>query len=140
MTEQILSIAEADDQMTAAGQMFEMDTVAIRGVEYRVWKHAPASLKTVLDLSLRHTDADFLVYEDERYTFGQHYKMAATMAHRLIELGVVKGDRVAVAARNLPEWVVAFWGSVLSGAITVPINAWWTGEELAYGLSDSGFS
>ena len=138
MTEQILSIAEADDQMTAAGQMFEMDTVAIRGVEYRVWKHAPASLKTVLDLSLRHTDADFLVYEDERYTFGQHYKMAATMAHRLIELGVVKGDRVAVAARNLPEWVVAFWGSVLSGAITVPINAWWTGEELAYGLSDSG--
>ena len=138
MTEQILSIAEADDQMTAAGQMFEMDTVAIRGVEYRVWKHAPASLKTVLDLSLRHTDADFLVYEDERYTFGQHYKMAATMAHRLIELGVVKGDRVAVAARNLPEWVVAFWGSVLSGAITVPITAWWTGEELAYGLSDSG--
>jgi len=138
VTEQILSIAEADAQMTASGQMFEMDTVAIRGVEYRVWKHAPASLKTVLDLSLRHTDADFLVYEDERYTFGQHYKMASTMAHRLIELGVVKGDRVAVAARNLPEWVVAFWGSVLSGAITVPINAWWTGEELAYGLSDSG--
>jgi len=138
VTEQILSIAEADAQMTASGQMFEMDTVSIRGVEYRVWKHAPASLKTVLDLSLRHTDADFLVYEDERYTFGQHYKMASTMAHRLIELGVVKGDRVAVAARNLPEWVVAFWGSVLSVAITVPINALWTGEELAYGLSDSG--
>ena len=138
MTDNIISIVEADAQLTAPGQMFEMETVAIRGVDYRVWKHAPSSLKTVLDLSLRYPEVDFLVYEDERYTFSQHYRMAATLAHRLIDFGVVKGDRVAIAARNLPEWVAAFWGSVLSGAITVPINAWWTGEELAYGLSDSG--
>jgi long-chain acyl-CoA synthetase len=52
--------------------------------------------------------------------------------------GVEKGDRVAIAMRNLPEWVVAFWAVAISGAIVVPLNAWWTAEELDYGLSDSG--
>ena len=40
--------------------------------------------------------------------------------------------------RNLPEWVMAFWAITLTGAIVVPLNAWWTGEELRYGLEDSG--
>ena len=51
---------------------------------------------------------------------------------------MVPGDRVAIAARNLPEWVMAFWGSVVTGAVSVPLNAWWTTDELVYGLSDSG--
>ncbi len=42
--------------------------------------------------------------------------------------------------RNLPEWVMAFWASIAAGAVAVPLNAWWTGAELAYGLSDSGTS
>ena len=62
------------------------------------------------------------------------------MAQRLIDDGVAKGDRVAIASRNLPQWVIAFWGTVLTGAVVVPINAWWTPEELQYGLSDSGTS
>ncbi len=40
--------------------------------------------------------------------------------------------------RNLPEWVMAFWAITLTGAIVVPLNAWWSGEELRYGLEDSG--
>ncbi|HEX7443058.1 MAG TPA: class I adenylate-forming enzyme family protein, partial [Acidimicrobiales bacterium] len=40
--------------------------------------------------------------------------------------------------RNLPDWVVAFWATITVGAVAVPLNAWWTGDELAYGLSDSG--
>ena len=40
--------------------------------------------------------------------------------------------------RNLPEWIMAFWGATLAGAIVVPLNAWWSGEELRYGLEDSG--
>ena len=138
MTDHIMTMAEADKALTAEGQMFEMADAEIRGVTYRIWKHAPGSLKAILDLSLRHAANDFLVYEGERTTFAQHYAQAATLGHRLVELGVSQGDRVAIAARNLPEWVVAFWGSVVSGAITVPLNAWWTGEELAYGLTDSG--
>ena len=82
----------------------------IRGVVTRVWKPAPATLRTVLDLSLGHGDEDFLVYEDERFTFDEHYRVAATLAHRLIDAsGCAKGDRVAIAMRNLPEWVMAFW-------------------------------
>ena len=63
----------------------------------------------------------------------------ATLAHRLRDrIGIAKGDRVAIAMRNLPEWVVAFWAVAVAGAVVVPLNAWWTGEELAYGLADSG--
>jgi long-chain acyl-CoA synthetase len=51
--------------------------------------------------------------------------------------GLRKGDRVAIAMRNFPEWSVAFWAAAAMGAIVVPLNAWWTGEELEYGLSDS---
>ena len=40
--------------------------------------------------------------------------------------------------RNLPEWVVAFWSGIAAGGVAVPLNAWWTGDELAYGVADSG--
>jgi len=134
-----MSIAEATFELTAPGQLFEMEEMEIRGVPTRVWKSAPPSLRTVLDLSLGHGDADFLVYEDERTSFSQHYRIAATLAHRLREdFGVVKGDRVAIAMRNLPEWIMAFWAIVSAGGVAVPLNAWWTGEELQYGLTDSG--
>jgi long-chain acyl-CoA synthetase len=134
-----MSRAEAITTLTAPGQLFEMEEVDIRGVSTRVWKAAPPSLRTVLDLSLAHGDADFLVYEDERTTFAAHYRAAATLAHRLSdEFGVSKGDRVAIAMRNLPEWVTAFWAVVAAGAVVVPLNAWWTGEELRFGLVDSG--
>ena len=51
--------------------------------------------------------------------------------------GVRKGDRVAIIMRNLPEWSVAFWAASLVGAIVTPLNAWWTGPELEYGLTDA---
>ena len=40
--------------------------------------------------------------------------------------------------RNLPEYVVAFWGAALNGAIVVPLNSWWAGGELDYALRDAG--
>ena len=52
--------------------------------------------------------------------------------------GLKKGDRVALAMRNLPEWPVVFMGALLAGAIVVPLNAWWSGTELAYGVLDCG--
>jgi long-chain acyl-CoA synthetase len=134
-----VSMAEANATLTAPGQMFEMEELDIRGVATRTWKNAPASLRTVLDLSLGHGDAAFLVYEDERTSFAEHYRIACTLAHRLQdEFSVAQGDRVAIAMRNLPEWVMAFWAITLTGAVVVPLNAWWSGEELRYGLEDSG--
>jgi long-chain acyl-CoA synthetase len=134
-----MSLAEANATLTAPGQLFEMEEVVIRGVPTRTWLHAPASLRTVLDLSLGHGDAVFLVYEDERTSFAEHYRIACTLAHRLIsQFEVSPGDRVAIAMRNLPEWVMVFWAASIAGAVVVPLNAWWSGEELRYGLDDSG--
>jgi long-chain acyl-CoA synthetase len=134
-----MSIAEANAALTAPGQIFEMDERDIRGIPTRTWKNAPPNLRAVIDMSLAHGDAVFLVYEDERTTFAEHYRIACTLAHRLrTTFGVEQGDRVAIIMRNLPEWVMAFWAATLAGAIVVPLNAWWSGEELRYGLEDSG--
>jgi long-chain acyl-CoA synthetase len=116
-----------------------MAEVDIRGVATRVWKLAPPTLRSVFDLAAAHRDNDFLVYEDERTTYGEHRRIVLTLAQRLRQrYGVAKGDRVAIAMRNLPEWVMAFWASVVVGAVAVPLNAWWTAEDLRYGLEDSG--
>jgi steroid-24-oyl-CoA synthetase len=133
------SVAEIRAELTAPGQLFEMEEVVIGGVPIRAWKNAPPTLRSVLDLSALHGDKQFIVYEDERLSFGEHYRRAATFAHRLIDdYGVRKGDRVAIAMRNFPEWLLAFWGAAVAGAIAVPLNAWWTGPELEYGVEDSG--
>jgi long-chain acyl-CoA synthetase len=140
MSDTPLSLDDATRQLTAAGQMFETERVSVNGVEMTVWRHAPANLRQVLDMSLNHAERDFLVYEDQRLTFDQHYRVASTVSRRLMDLGIVKGDRVAIAARNLPHWVSSFWGTIISGAVVVPLNAWWSPEEMAYGLRDSGSS
>jgi long-chain acyl-CoA synthetase len=140
-TPPVLTLAEATAKLTAPGETFEMEELTIRGVPTRTWKNAPASLRAVLELSALHGDKDFLVYEDERISFNQHFRTVATLARALTEqFGITKGDRVAIAMRNLPEWVMAFWAAISVGAVVVPLNAWWTGPELAYGLSDSGSS
>ncbi len=134
-----MSIAEANEALSAPGQLFEMEELDIRGVPTRTWKHAPPSLRAILDLSLGHGDATFLVYEDERTSFAEHYRIVCTLAQRLRStFGIEQGDRVAIIMRNLPEWVMAFWAATIAGAIVVPLNAWWSGEELRYGLEDSG--
>src|SRR3954451_18593143 len=133
------SVAEIRDELTGPGQLFEMEELDIRGVPTRVWKNAPGTLRNVLDLSSLHGEKILVVYEDERLSFDQHFRMASTFAHRLIDdYGVKKGDRVALAMRNFPEWMIAFWGATAAGAIIVPLNAWWTGAELEYGIKDSG--
>src|SRR5450759_3736408 len=133
------SMAEVHAGLTAPGEPFEMADTTIRGIPTRVWKHAPTSLATILALSRAHGELDFLVYEQEHWTFEGHYRSAAKLAVELVDrYGVRKGDRVAVAMRNLPEWSVAFWAAAAAGAVVVPLNAWWTGPELAYGLRDSG--
>jgi long-chain acyl-CoA synthetase len=134
-----MTMAEATAELIGPGKPFEVAEETIRGITTKVWKNAPRSLPDILRLSEGHGDADFLVYEDEHTTFAEHFRQAAHLAHVLIDsYGVRKGDRVAIAMRNFPEWPVAFWATTATGAVVVPLNAWWTGEELEYGLADSG--
>jgi steroid-24-oyl-CoA synthetase len=138
VSDDVLSLAAATAALTAPGQMFETEPLTLDGVEMTVWKHAARNLGQILELSRNHGDNDFLVYEEQRVTFGEHYRIVATLASRLGDVGVSRGDRVAIAARNIPQWVEAFWATIAVGAISVPLNAWWTTDELLYGLTDSG--
>jgi long-chain acyl-CoA synthetase len=96
-------------------------------------------LRAVLEASRVHGARTFLVYEDEQLSYDAHFRAAAHLANILRgRFGVQTGDRVAIAMRNHPEWSVAFWAAVAAGAVVVPLNAWWTGPELEYGLEDSG--
>ena len=133
-----MSIAQAHALLTAPGTKFELETIEIRGIPTRVWKHAPPSLRFLIEASRAHGDQLFTIYEDERVSYEATYRAVAALAAQLVSLGVTKGDRVALAMRNLPEWPVAFFAATAIGAIMVPLNAWWTGGELEYGLSDSG--
>jgi long-chain acyl-CoA synthetase len=115
-------------------------TATVRGAELPVFAAAPPSAREYLAYFFaQNADKEFLVYGDERLTFAQVHarglRFAAMLQHRH---GVAKGDRVAIAMRNYPEWVEAFVGVLHLGAIAIPMNAWWTADELDYGLRDSG--
>jgi len=131
--------ADIDAELTAPGAPFEIETVEIGGRPVRVWKHAPASVAALLEAGAqRGGDSDFLVYQGERISHAEHFRRVAALAHVLRDrYGVGKGDRVAIAMRNYPEWSTAFFAILAAGGVAVALNGWWTGEELAFGLADS---
>jgi steroid-24-oyl-CoA synthetase len=134
-----LSIADAHAVLTnTPDSPFEMAEEVVRGVKLRVWKNAPSSLRELFEAGRAHGDLEYLIFEEERITYEVHHRAVAKLAHDLIGRGVRKGDRVAIVMRNYPEWSVAFWATVVIGAVSVPLNAWLTGPELEYGLNDSG--
>jgi long-chain acyl-CoA synthetase len=133
-----MTIAEVDAALTAPGARFEMETVTIRGIATRVWKNAPPSLPMLARFSRLHGERLISIFEEERVSFEASFRASAAIAAELQRRGVGKGDRVALAMVNLPEWPASFFGITALGAIAVPLNAWWTGPELEYGLADSG--
>ncbi|CAN5404325.1 class I adenylate-forming enzyme family protein [soil metagenome] len=135
-----MSVKQAYAMITAPGTAGEMEEIDIRGVMTRVWKHCPPTLRDTLLVGRTHGDKIYLVHEDERVSFEAFYRAVTVFAAELEASGVKKGDRIALIMRNLPEWPVAFYAGLSLGAIMTPLNAWWTGQELEYGLIDSGAS
>ena len=138
----MLSYDEAARQVTAAGMPFETVQQDVMGVPRTLFRNAPNSLRDiVVAASARSDDVTFLVYEDERWGFERFGREVAALGTALVEqYGIGRGDRVAIAMRNYPEWVVAFAAAVSVGAISVSFNAWWTAEEMDFALSDCGAS
>jgi long-chain acyl-CoA synthetase len=133
------SIEEIRTVLGLSGLPFEIEQVEVEGRSIRCWKNAAPSMAALVEKSREYGDMDFIVYMDERLPFSEHYQKVAAVAHQLIDrFGIVKGDRVAIAMRNYPEWSIAFWAAAAVGAVVVPLNAWWTSDELEYGLTDSG--
>ncbi|MDH3705975.1 MAG: acyl--CoA ligase [Acidimicrobiia bacterium] len=135
----MLSFDEACAAITAADQPFALVDAEIRGRPYKVFANAAPTLPALFAQAAQRGDQDFLVFEDERWSFADVVGHGHSLATRLVDdFGVVKGDRVAIAMRNYPEWVTSFVGILCAGGVAVPLNAWWGTDELTYGLRDSG--
>src|SRR5579871_4379879 len=130
-TEIIVAMTDQDGE-------FPLSKVEIGGIPMRVYKNAPPSMREFLLMSRAFGHKPFLIYENEVLSFAEHFRQASALAAHLKSIGVNKGDRVAIALRNYPEWVTSFWAIQAIGAIAVALNAWWIGEELQFGIEDSG--
>jgi long-chain acyl-CoA synthetase len=124
-------------QLTAPGAPFEIETIEVRGVPLRAYKHAPATVRDLWLSSAQYADREYLIYQDERMTYGEAHRQVAAIGAWLASQGVVRGDRVAIAMRNYPEWILAYWACVSLGIAVVGMNAWWVAEEIDYALKDS---
>lgn len=124
--------------LTAADGPFPLlTTTDPRGQPIRAYGNPPATLRDLLLATRAFGDSTFLVFEDERITYEDHFLRVARLAHWLVQQGVGMGNRVAIGMRNYPEWSVSFFACQAIGAVAVTLNAWWTGPELIYGLTDS---
>jgi long-chain acyl-CoA synthetase len=125
------------DELTSVGSQFEIAEVEVRGQMLKTYKHQPPSLRELWLMSAAHGDADYLVYDDERISYTEAHRQVPQIANWLRDKGVVQGDRVAIAMRNYPEWLLAYWACVSTGIACVGMNAWWVGPEMVYGINDA---
>jgi long-chain acyl-CoA synthetase len=134
------SLSEVRAQLTGPGGMFEVATEDVLGRPLQVYKQRMRSLREITEGAIARGDDDtFLVYGDRTYGFRTFVETANGMAQALTrQYGVGPGDRVAVLSQNNPEWCLAFWATVASGAVLVGLNGWWKADEILYGLQDSG--
>lgn len=124
---------EALAALTAPGQPHEIVKIEAIGRQIRAFKNAPRNLGQLYREA--RSDKPFLIYEDERLSFEETWRRACTLAHVLVnEYGVKKGDRIAIAMRNYPEWMISFMAATSIGALTVAVNALWTADEMSYGI------
>jgi long-chain acyl-CoA synthetase len=134
----LMEFQEAWEELTAPGAQFAMKEIEVRGIPMRIFESAPPSMRFVWELAGGYADRDYVVFEDERFTYAEADAIIKSLAHHLREEhGVGSGDRVAVAMRNYPEWVFSYWAIISLGAACVGMNAWWTSDEMKYGLADS---
>jgi acyl-CoA synthetase (AMP-forming)/AMP-acid ligase II len=111
------------------------------GVEMLHYKDRPDNLVELLENSVKRVpDREAVVDDNARLTFAEYDRLCNCLAHSLRELGVQKGDRVAILMPNSWEYAVAYYGIVRIGAIAVLLNWRCTAPELEYMLNDSGSS
>jgi long-chain acyl-CoA synthetase len=123
--------------LIAPGADFEITTTNVNGVNIRTYANAVPNLRDAWAATAAYADREYLVYEDERLTYAKAHEHVNSLGNWLIAQGVQPGDRVAIAMRNYPEWMLSYWGILSVGATVVGMNAWWTGSEMLYALEDS---
>lgn len=107
---------------------------------HRTFKNCYRNMRDLWeDVVKKHGAREYMVYEcpiskvETRLTYNEVAAQVNALANAMSkDYGVVKGDRVAIAARNYPEWIVGFWASICLGAIPAMVNAWLVTDELKY--------
>lgn len=129
-------------QLLAPGAPFALEEHEASGTPVRMFANRARSLRDVLLRAREFGEAEYMVFRDgerdRRYTFAEHERLVASAAAAFrARFGIESGDRVAILAANCPEWVIAFWAAVSSGAICVGLNGWWTEDEIRYAVANS---
>lgn len=124
-------------ELTQPGAPFEIATIEVRGAPIRSFRNAPPNVRALWLSTAAFAARDYLVYGEERVTYAQAHAQVAAIANWLVARGVRPGDRVAIAMRNYPEWMLIYWACACLGVAAVGMNAWWTAPEMAYGLTDA---
>lgn len=132
----VARVAQANTQLTAPGAPFELTEVSQGGVSLPIYSKAPKSLAEIIETARREDDDCFLVYQDQRWSYGHFYRQVDALASWMHRQGIKPGQRVAIAMRNRPEWVAAFAATALIGAVPAPLNSFSQGEELRAALDD----
>ncbi|HJM29023.1 MAG: class I adenylate-forming enzyme family protein [Acidimicrobiales bacterium] len=130
-------LRQAWEELTAKGSPFELEEVVVEGEKILSYKNQVPSLRELWLASKHFDDRDYLVYEEERITYTEAHQQVANVANWLLSQGVTSGDRVAIAMRNYPEWMIGYWACVSIGVACVGMNAWWATPELAYAIEDA---
>lgn len=93
---------------------------------------------TLRNTAQKYPDRVALHFMGFEMTFKQLYEAVLKLANYLRELGIEKGDRVAIMLPNTPQAVISFYGVLFAGGVVVETNPMYTERELAYQLKDSG--
>src|SRR5688572_3459125 len=95
----------------------------------------PPTLPTLFDaFCMLNGQVEAVVADGERLTFADLHAHATRLAKALAADGIVKGDRVAIAMRNCPAWIVAWMAVLKAGGIATLINGWWQTDEMRHAL------
>ncbi len=139
-TELDLRMRNITAALTAEGGVAALSTFRQHGVDLPMVASAPPALPQFFaQFCGVHGDATFLVGGGERLSFAQTHAAAAQVARALVGThGVKRGDRVGLAMRNAPGWVVLYMGILMAGGCATLLNGWWQGGELADGIDDVG--
>jgi long-chain acyl-CoA synthetase len=75
-----------------------------------------------------------IVAGEERLSFADLDSWSERLAHALVSRGVRKGDRVGIAMRNCPAWVVSYIAIAKAGGVAALLNGWWQPHEMQHAL------
>ncbi len=124
--------------LTAQGGQLALASVERGGRTLPTIAAAPPTLAAYFaHFCAQHADVEFLVAGEERLTYARVHAAAEQVAHALVGgFGVRRGDRVGIAARNSPAWIVLYMGIVMAGGVATLLNGWWQSEEFAASIGD----